>query len=129
MLRAGRAGLLYSSIGILSVLAVGWLLGKMLRVRPTVAFLISAGTAICGGSAIAAVGPIVEANEEEMTISLSTVLVWNSIALLIFPPIGWSFHLSQQQFGLWPALSIHHRVGSRCHRSLWCNRSGCRHND
>ncbi len=65
------------------------------------------GTAICGGSAIAAVGPIANASEEEMAVSLATIFMLNSIALLVFPTIGWALHLSQTQFGLWSALAIH----------------------
>jgi uncharacterized integral membrane protein (TIGR00698 family) len=79
----------------------------LLRVGKTPAFLISAGTAICGGSAIAAVAPITEATDEEMSVSLGTVFILNSIALLVFPFIGWKLQLSQQQFGLWSAISIH----------------------
>ncbi len=71
------------------------------------AFLISTGTAICGGSAIAAVGPITQASDEEMAVSLGTVFVLNSVALLIFPAIGTALKLTQSQFGLWAALAIH----------------------
>src|SRR6266850_979230 len=79
----------------------------LLQVRGNTSFLITTGTAICGGSAIAAIGPIVQANEEEMAVSLGTVFILNSVALLIFPPIGNALHLSQSQFGLWAALAIH----------------------
>ena len=82
-------------------------LGAMLRMERTPAFLISTGTAICGGSAIAAVGPITGASDEQMAVSLGTVFVLNSVALLIFPAIGAALHLSQTQFGLWAALAIH----------------------
>jgi uncharacterized integral membrane protein (TIGR00698 family) len=78
-----------------------------LQVRGNSSFLISTGTAICGGSAIAAIGPILQADEEEMAVSLGTIFILNSIALLIFPPIGNALHLSQSQFGLWAALAIH----------------------
>jgi len=107
VLRAGRSGLVYTAVGITATLAIGMALGKMLRVKDTPSFLISTGTAICGGSAIAAVGPIVGANDEEMSISLGTVFILNSAALLIFPAVGMALHLSQQQFGLWAALAIH----------------------
>jgi uncharacterized integral membrane protein (TIGR00698 family) len=107
VLRAGRSGILYTVVGITATLAIGMALGRLLQVKDTPSFLISAGTAICGGSAIAAVGPIVGANDEEMSISLGTVFILNSIALLIFPAIGMALHLSQQQFGLWAALAIH----------------------
>jgi uncharacterized integral membrane protein (TIGR00698 family) len=79
----------------------------LLGVEKTQSLLISAGTAICGGSAVAALGPVLDANEEEMAVSLGTVFVLNSVALLLFPLIGWSLHMSQTQFGLWAALAIH----------------------
>lgn len=107
VVRAGRSGILYTAIGITFALTLGWLLGKLLAVKRVPAFLISAGTAICGGSAIAAVGPVIGANEEEMAVALGTVFVLNSVALLTFPAIGWALGLSQEQFGLWGALAIH----------------------
>src|ERR1700757_882085 len=107
VLKAGRSGFLYTAIGISFALLMGTLIGKLLAVRATTSYLISAGTAICGGSAIAAIGPILQANEEEMAVSLGTVFILNSIALLIFPAIGSALHLSQSQFGLWAALAIH----------------------
>ena len=107
VVRAGRSGFLYTAITITVALTLGMLLGRLLGVGNTQAFLISAGTAICGGSAIAAVGPVVNANEEEMAVSLGTVFVLNSVALLLFPFIGTRLHLTQTQFGLWAALAIH----------------------
>lgn len=107
VLRAGRSGFLYTAASISFALLLGWALGKTLKVKPGTSFLISAGTAICGGSAIAAMAPITEAGEEEIAVSLGTVFVLNSIALLTFPAIGWLLHLSQTQFGLWSALAIH----------------------
>jgi uncharacterized integral membrane protein (TIGR00698 family) len=107
VLRAGRSGFLYTALGITFALALGLLIGRLLKVSNTVSFLISTGTAICGGSAIAAVAPIVQACDEEMAVSLGTVFILNSIALMLFPAIGWALHLSQQQFGLWSALAIH----------------------
>jgi uncharacterized integral membrane protein (TIGR00698 family) len=107
VLKAGRSGFLYTSLGIGFALAAGFLIGKLVSVRGTTSYLISVGTAICGGSAIAAIGPILEAGDEEMAVSLGTVFILNSIALLIFPSIGGHFHLSQSQFGLWSALAIH----------------------
>lgn len=107
VVHAGRSGFLYTAISITLVLSLGVLLGKMLRVEKTQSLLIAVGTAICGGSAIAAMGPVLEAGEEEMGVSLGTVFVLNSVALLLFPLIGWSMHLSQTQFGLWAALAIH----------------------
>lgn len=107
VLRVGRSGFLYTALGITFAMLLGTLLGKMLKVGRTQSFLIAAGTAICGGSAIAAVGPVVNADEEEMAVSLGTVFVLNSVALLTFPAIGGWLHLSQTQFGLWAALAIH----------------------
>jgi len=107
VLKAGRSGFIYTALGISFALLAGLALGKLLEVRGNSSFLITAGTAICGGSAIAAIGPVLEANEEEMAVSLGTVFILNSVALLIFPPIGTALQLSQSQFGLWAALAIH----------------------
>ncbi len=107
VLRVGRSGFLYTAASISFALIFGLLLGRLLRVNKTASILISTGTAICGGSAIAAVAPIIEAGDEEMAISLGTIFILNSIALLIFPPLGWLLHLTQTQFGLWAALAIH----------------------
>lgn len=107
VIKAGRSGFVYTALGITVVLALGILLGRLFRVGRTQAFLISAGTAVCGGSAIAALGPVANANEEEMAVSLGTVYVLNSVALFVFPAIGTALHMSQTQFGLWSALAIH----------------------
>ncbi|MGA2098727.1 MAG: putative sulfate exporter family transporter [Candidatus Acidiferrum sp.] len=107
VLKAGRSGFVYTALGISFALLAGFGLGKMLQVRGNSSFLITAGTAICGGSAIAAIGPILRADDEEMAVSLGTVFILNSVALLLFPPIGGALHLSQSQFGLWAALAIH----------------------
>jgi uncharacterized integral membrane protein (TIGR00698 family) len=107
VLHAGASGFMYTAISIAFVLSAGVLLGKMLQVGRTQSQLISFGTAICGGSAIAAMGPILDASEEEMAVSLGTVFVLNSVALLLFPLIGHVMHFTQTQFGLWAALAIH----------------------
>lgn len=107
VLKAGRSGFVYTALGITFALLVGLTLGKVLQVRGNSSFLITTGTAICGGSAIAAVAPILHADGEEMAVSLGTVFILNSVALLLFPPIGGALHLSQSQFGLWSALAIH----------------------
>src|SRR5438105_1792655 len=101
VLRAGRSGFIYTAVGIAFALLAGFLIGKMLAVRGTTSYLIATGTAICGGSAIAAIGPILRAGDEEMAVSLGTVFILNSVALLIFPGIGAALRLSQSQFGLW----------------------------
>jgi uncharacterized integral membrane protein (TIGR00698 family) len=105
--RAGRSGFIYTAVGITVAMALGLGLGYVICVGKKAAFLISAGTAICGGSAIAAIGPIANASEEEMAVSLGTVFILNSVALFLFPVIGWALHMSQSQFGLWSALAIH----------------------
>jgi len=107
IVRAGRNGFLYTAVGITFAMLVGLTLARALKVKPTAGFLISAGTAICGGSAIAAVGPVAGANDEEMSVALGTVFILNSVALIAFPIIGSALHLSQNQFGLWAALAIH----------------------
>ncbi len=107
VVHAGRSGALYTAISITFAISLGVLLGKLLQVGKKQSLLITFGTAICGGSAIAAMGPVLEANEEEMAVSLGAVFVLNSVALLLFPFIGWHMHLTQTQFGLWAALAIH----------------------
>jgi uncharacterized integral membrane protein (TIGR00698 family) len=107
ILRVGRSGFLYTALSISFAMLLGWLLGRLFNVERRISFLICAGTAICGGSAIAAVAPVAEAEEEEIAVSLGTVFVLNSIALLLFPAIGLLLHMSQTQFGLWSALAIH----------------------
>jgi uncharacterized integral membrane protein (TIGR00698 family) len=107
VLKAGSSGFVYTAAGIAFALALGYVLGKLLTVHRRAAFLISTGTAICGGSAIAAVGPVLGATEDEMSVSLGTIFMLNSVALLIFPIIGAALHLTQTQFGLWAALAIH----------------------
>jgi uncharacterized integral membrane protein (TIGR00698 family) len=107
VVRAGRSGFVYTLLGISFALLAGMGLGALLRVRKTPAYLIATGTAICGGSAIAAIGPIVGAADQEMGVSLGAVFVLNSVALLAFPAMGAVLHLTQTQFGLWAALAIH----------------------
>jgi uncharacterized integral membrane protein (TIGR00698 family) len=107
VIRAGRSGFVYTLLGISFAMLAGMALGGLLGMTKTPAFLISTGTAICGGSAIAAVGPIIGAGAEQMAVSLGTIFVLNSIALLIFPAIGSAMKLTQTQFGLWAALAIH----------------------
>ena len=107
VLRAGQSGFVYTALSITGAMLLGLGLGYLIHVQKKPSFLISAGTAICGGSAIAAVGPIAEANEEEMAVSLGTVFILNSVALFLFPVIGLALHMSQTQFGLWSALAIH----------------------
>lgn len=107
VVKAGRSGFVYTALGISFSMIAGLALGKALRIGGNASYLITTGTAICGGSAIAAIGPILRADDEEMAVSLGTVFILNSIALLAFPAIGNAFHLTQPQFGLWAALAIH----------------------
>jgi len=107
VMQAGRSGFIYTAGSISIALLLGWGLGRLLRVKQRISYLISAGTAICGGSAIAAIAPITNASQEEIAVSLGTVFALNSIALLTFPAIGIALHMTQSQFGLWSALAIH----------------------
>ena len=107
VLRVGRSGFFYTAIGISAAMLLGLGLGRLMGIHPIASLLITSGTAICGGSAIAAVAPIAKASEEQMAVSLGTVFALNSVALFVFPSVGGMFHLSQTQFGLWSALAIH----------------------
>lgn len=104
---AGRDGFSVTAISIVGTLVFGFLLGKLFKVERKISFLISAGTAICGGSAIAAMSPVLNANEKQVSIALGTVFILNSVALFAFPFIGGLLELSQSQFGLWCAIAIH----------------------
>lgn len=107
MLAAGRAGVGYTIAGIALTLTLGLLLGRLLRIERTLSFLITAGTSICGGSAIAAVGPAIQASSEAMSVAMATVFVLNAVALYLFPLLGKLLHLSQHQFAIWAAIAIH----------------------
>src|ERR1017187_1635380 len=107
VMQTGRSGFIYTAGSISIALLLGWGLGRLLHVKQRISFLISAGTAICGGSAIAAIAPITNASQEEIAVSLGTVFVLNSVALLTFPAIGTVLHMTQTQFGLWSGLAIH----------------------
>lgn len=103
----GAQGIGYTVTGIIFTGVLGYLLTKLLKTPYILSILITMGTAICGGSAIAATGPIIKADHESMSISLGVVFILNAIALFIFPPIGHFMNLGQHQFGLWSALAIH----------------------
>ena len=105
--RAGLSGLGYTALGIAATLGAGALLGRLLRVPRDTGLLITVGTAICGGSAIAAVAPVLRAKDHEVSVALGTVFLLNSAALLLFPPIGHLLGLSEPSFGLWAAVAIH----------------------
>lgn len=106
-IEAGKEGLLFTILTIVVTLLAGWGLGKWFKNDDKTSFLISSGTAICGGSAIAAISPIVKADEKQMSVALGTIFILNSLALLIFPSIGHWLNMTQQQFGLWCAIAIH----------------------
>ena len=106
-LQSGKEGMLFTILSVVLVLFLGLLVGKMLGMRRNISYLIASGTAICGGSAIAAVAPIIEARDDEISVSLGTVFLLNAVALFIFPPIGKMIGLSQDQFGMWAAIAIH----------------------
>lgn len=105
--KVGLDGIVYTVIGISLTFAIGFFLGKVLKVEKDSSLLISAGTAICGGSAIAAVASAIRPKNQDITIALATVFCLNAVGLLIFPVLGHTFGLNQNQFGLWSALAIH----------------------
>ncbi|PWJ57952.1 putative integral membrane protein (TIGR00698 family) [Dyadobacter jejuensis] len=107
VIQVGARGVLLTMFSIVCTLALGYGLGKAFRVDPKVSFLISAGTAICGGSAIAALSPVIRAKERQVSLALACIFILNALALLVFPWLGHYFGLSQRQFGLWCALAIH----------------------
>lgn len=106
-IEAGSKGFLFTVSTIILVMVLGLVLAKILKIDKTIAQLISAGTAICGGSAIAAVSPILKANSKQTSVALGIVFVLNAVALFIFPEIGHFINLSQNQFGIWSAIAIH----------------------
>lgn len=105
--RAGLQGFGYTVVGIALTLLLGLALGRLLKVRRTAATLIAVGTAICGGSAIAAAAPVLHAEDEDVAMALGAVFLLNASALLIFPLVGHALHLAERPFGLWAALAIH----------------------
>ena len=106
-LKSGSSGMLFTIASVVGVMVLGVLLGRWLHLNRKTSYLISSGTAICGGSAIAAVSPIIKASEDEMAVSLGVIFILNAIALFIFPPIGNFFEMSETQFGTWAAIAIH----------------------
>ena len=106
-LKADKEGIIFTIVSVFGVLVFGIILGKLLKLDRSIAYLISTGTAICDGSAIAAVAPIIKAKDTEISVSIGTVFILNAIALFVFPPLGHYFDLSQTQFGTWIAIAIH----------------------
>lgn len=107
VIEVGKSSLLLTLVSITATIVLGELLGRALRLTPNTRMLVSFGTAICGGSAIAAMAPVIKAGDEEIAVSLATVFSLNALALVLFPPLGHLFGLDQHQFGLWAALAIH----------------------
>lgn len=107
VVQTGQSSLVFSVVGISFTLLAGYLLGRFLNVGPNTSALISAGTAICGGSAIAALAPALKARDEETAVALATIFTLNSVALLLFPVIGHLLQLNQATFGTWAGLAIH----------------------
>jgi uncharacterized integral membrane protein (TIGR00698 family) len=106
-LQAGKTGFFLTVVSILTVMILGYVLGKVFKLEKKLSYLISAGTAICGGSAIAAVSPIIKPSTKEISLGLAIIFTLNSVALFIYPAIGHLLQLSQEQFGLWCAIGIH----------------------
>lgn len=106
-LKSGSEGMMFTIVSVIGVMAFGILIGMWMHLNRKTAYLISSGTAICGGSAIAALGPVLKADDHEMAVSLGVIFILNAIALFIFPPIGHYFGMTQAQFGTWAAIAIH----------------------
>ncbi len=106
-LQSGAQGMSFTIVSVVGVMVIGVLLGYYLHVERKTAYLISSGTAICGGSAIAAVGPVLKAKEDQMAVSLGVIFILNAIALFIFPPMGHMLEMTDTQFGTWAAIAIH----------------------
>lgn len=106
-LQSGKEGMMFTIVSVTSIMIIGYLIGRVIKLRTNVSYLISAGTAICGGSAIAAVSPLTKSSDSDISVSLATVFVLNAIALFIFPPIGHLLQMTQEQFGTWAAMAIH----------------------
>lgn len=107
VLKAGKSGFFFTLATIFGTLGIGFVVGRLLKVKEKTSSLISAGTAICGGSAIAAVAPVIDADAEETSVSLGAIFILNSLGLFIFPFVGQFLNLSQNQFGVWAAIAIH----------------------
>ena len=107
-LASGKEGMIFTIISVIGTMLIGMFIGcKLLKVNRDTSYLISSGTAICGGSAIAAVGPVIKAKDSDMSVALATIFILNAIALFIFPIFGEWIGLSQQEFGTWAAIAIH----------------------
>ena len=106
-LKAGKEGIIFTIVSIVVTLTLGFVVGRLLKVESKTSYLVSSGTAICGGSAIAAISPVIKAEEKQVSVALGVVFILNSVALVLFPIIGHALNMSQQEFGLWSAIAIH----------------------
>ena len=106
-LQSGADGMMFTIVSVVGVMVLGSLIGYWLHLNRKTSYLISSGTAICGGSAIAAVGPVLKADSNEMAVALGVIFILNSVALFVFPPIGHLLDMTQTQFGTWAAIAIH----------------------
>ncbi len=106
-LRSSYEGIIFTIFSVTLVMSAGVLISRWIGVGRREGYLIASGTAICGGSAIAAIAPVVKAKAEEISISLAVVFTLNAVAMLIFPTIGRAIGLSESQFGVWSAIAIH----------------------
>lgn len=106
-LQAGKTGFILTVVSIATVMILGYFLGKICKLEKKLSYLVSVGTAICGGSAIAATSPIIKPSTKQISLALAIIFTLNSIALFVYPVIGHALHLSQEQFGLWCAIGIH----------------------
>lgn len=106
-IQTSKDGMLFTVFSVVAVMGLGIFLGKKMLINKKTSYLISSGTAICGGSAIAAVAPVVKADDHEISVALGTIFILNAVALFIFPPIGHLLQLTQEQFGMWAAIAIH----------------------
>ena len=107
-LQSGKEGMEFTIVSVVGTMLIGFLIGrKLFKVDRNTSYLVSSGTAICGGSAIAAVGPVIRAKDSEMSVALATIFVLNAVALFLFPVIGHALDMTQQEFGTWAAIAIH----------------------
>jgi uncharacterized integral membrane protein (TIGR00698 family) len=107
VLRTGLDGALITATSLALAIVLGLTLGKLLAIPGDTPLMISVGTAICGGSAIAAIASVIKPKAHEMSVALAVVFVLNAVGLLVFPLLGHAMGLSQPVFGRWAALAIH----------------------
>lgn len=107
VISVSKSGFIGTAASVSFVMLTGLLIGRLLKIDSKVVLLVSSGTAICGGSAIAAVAPVIDAKSHQISFSLVVIFVLNAIALLVFPIVGRYFQLGEDTFGYWAAIAIH----------------------